>query len=310
MNPTTGMFQTLVAASSIATQNLRFTNAMLRSVHLEMKPAAESPGPFTTLNVIIPTVNEGDAADIQAGPLQPTDTADVAVSIPFNHKDSVSFLIRDWDKVRTPLNLSNTFVKPKLEALLRKVNRRLAAFVTAAIFPNYAQVNGAGTSKFARVDLTTMWASLVNAGVPVEDEGAMTFVTSPTAYGNMMADTSFYQEFVVGLAAAVKAQQSGQIVQQLNSVVKYDQQLAPASGTPQPGLMFHRGAIAMVTAPLPAAGTDAVLEQIIYPVDGVNLPVQIQMQYSIKDQGWLINLACAHGEAVIRPEYGSYGVTA
>jgi hypothetical protein len=310
MNPTTGMFQTLVAASSLATQNLRFTNAMLRSIYLDMKTAAESPGPFTTLNVIIPTVNEGDAADIQAGPLQPTDTSDNVVSIPFNHKDSVSFLIRDWDKVRTPLALSTMFVKPKLEALLRMVNRRLVNFVTSAVFNKYAAVTGTGTSKFARVDLTTAWANLVNAGVPIEDEGSMTFVTSPTCYGNMMSDQAFYQEFVVGLQAAVAAQQSGQIVQQLNSVVKYDQQLAPASGTPQPGLMFHKAAVAMVTAPLPSAGTEQILEQIIYPIDGVNLPVQIQMQYSIKDQGWLINLACAHGEAVIRPEYGSYCVTA
>ena len=60
----------------------------------------------------------------------------------------------------------------------------------------------------------------------------------------------------------------------------------------------------MVTAPLPSSGSDQVREQIIYPLEGVDLPVQIQMQYSIKDQGWLINIACAYGESVIRPEYG------
>ncbi len=100
--------------------------------------------------MIIPTVNEGDAADIQSGPLQPTDTSDNTVSIPFNHKDPVSFVIRDWDQVRTPLKLADLFLKPKLEAPLRKVNRRVANFFTATNFNVSTTISGVGTAKFAR----------------------------------------------------------------------------------------------------------------------------------------------------------------
>ena len=88
-----------------------------------------------------------------------------------------------------------------------------------------------------------------------------------------------------------------------NAQVKWDQQI-PLTSSKETGLFFHRNAIAMVTAPLPASGSSDVKETYIYPRK--DLPVQLQMQYSLKDQGWLIAMNCAHGETIFRANHGAF----
>ena len=133
---------------------------------------------------------------------------------PVQPQDSVSFVIRDWDQVRTPLKLADLFLKPKLEALLRKVNRRVANFFTATNFNVSTTISGVGTAKFARGDFAAAWTALTNLGCPTEEEGDLFFLTSPTAYANTAADTTFNQQFVVGESAAIQAQQKGRLVDQ------------------------------------------------------------------------------------------------
>jgi hypothetical protein len=305
-NPTSGQFQTLVAAANIASQNLKFSNQMLRSVYLDYKPIAQTPGATVTLNVNIPTVSEGDTQDIGGGPLQPTDYAYTSTSIPFNHNDSTSFVVKNWDEIRTPADLSKMFIKPRLESLLRKINRRLANLVTATSFNSYAAITGAGTAKFSRADLGAAWALLANSGVNIEDPDNLFLVVTPTAYSNMMVDTTFYYENIVGVEASVQATQKAMIAPQFNASIRWDQQIPQATGPVEAGLFFHRNAIAMVTTPAIQANDPSVKETLLFPVEGVDLPVLLQMQYSIKDQGTLVNMICCHGETVVRPEHGVF----
>jgi len=302
------MFQTLVAAANSASANLSFANAFLDLVFKGYSPKETSPGSYVSLNILIPTVDEGNANDIGSGPIVTTSTTDNVMSLPFNHKDNVSFVIKSWDQVRTPADLERLYLKPSLEALMRKINRRVAAFATTASFSTYAPVLGIKAASFNRLDLTAAWTLLTQAGVPVEDEADIYFVTSPLAYGNMLGDQNFYQMYVSGQEAAEQAQQKARLIRQYGAQVRYDQMVPAYAGAQQTGLYLHRNAIAMATAPLPAANDPSVKEMIIFPKP--DLPVQIQMQYSLKDQGTLVVMNCGHGEAVIRPEYGVIVATA
>jgi hypothetical protein len=307
MNPTTGMFQTLVAGASAASQNLQYANSLIDSIYWDYQPVVATP--FTTLNVLIPTVNEGNVVDIQAGPIQPTDYQYNQIGIPFSKHFSEAFVIKSWDQIRTPADLARIFIKPAYEALLRKVNRTLAAYVQNAsgYFNSYTTVTGAGTSKWARGDITLGWANLVNAGVPVMDAANMFFITTPLAYSNMLSDQTFIYQYIVGDGNQTSAQDNAQLRSIYGTTVRFDQHLTPASGTAQPGLLFHRYAIAAVTANPPSNTAPHVVET-IQLLKGV-LPVQLQMSYSLQDQGWVVHLHLYWGALVARPEMGQYMAT-
>lgn len=300
-NSTSGMFQTLVAASSLATQSLRFQNAGIRSIYLDHQPNATFQ-PFTTLNVLIPTVNEGDVENIGAGPLQPKDTTHNNVSITLDFKESTSFSIQSWDQVRTPARLNELFMQPKLEGLLRKVNRRVMNLLTSTNFNTYTKITGGSDDKFSRAELATCWANLDNAGVPTDDANNLVFLTDPIAYANMMSDTAFFQESIVGVEASVRATQRAMIAPQFNATIRRDQQMPIESAGKKMGIMMHRYAVAMVIPSMPSLGGD-IQETTIFPIE--KLPIQVQMQPSLIGQGTVINMQIGFGVRVVRPEYGS-----
>ena len=261
------------------------------------------------MNVNIPSVNAGDAADIGSGPLNPADTTQQTVPIVLSHHVSASFVIKSWDKIRTPVMLQELYIQPKLEALLRTSNAYVTSLFNATTFSTYANVAGT-TNVWGRTALSTMWANLAGQGVPVYQPNNLALITHPAAYGAMMADTTFFQAYVVGESAAVEALQRGALVPTLNAKVLFDQQM-PLSGGKNTAIFLHRYAIAGVCAPPPSnEELGQVQEVTIYPVaEAPNFAVQIQMAYSIKDQGTVINLHTNLGFNVIRPDHGSFGVS-
>lgn len=314
-NDITGLFETRVIPAGVAAaQALQYTKASLRAIYWDYKAEGGEIG--QTMNVNIPVVNQGDAVDIGSGPLQTSDTDQVTVPIVLSHHVSASFVIKSWDKIRTPIMLQELYLQPKLEALLRQANGYVTALFTTSSFPTYSSVqSSSGTAAaqqtFTRGNLTTMWGNLAGEGVPVYQPNNLAFITHPAAYAGMMADSNFFQAYIVGEGAAVDVLQRGALVPTLNAKVLFDQQVA-ASGSNYVGMFLHRYAIAGVCAPPPSnEELGQVQEVTIYPVaEAPNFAVQIQMAYSIKDQGTVINLHTNLGFSVTRPDFGSYGLSA
>ena len=316
LNPTTGLFQTILAAASDAADNLRYANAFVDAIYWDFKPVVATPN--TQLNVIIPTVDEGDVTDIQSGPLNPTDTDHNSVNINYNKHFSTSFVIKSYDQNRTPQELKKTYLKPRMEALLRAVNRTIALQFTTTNFgtsatpvAGYAAVTGTTSGYFVRSDIASCWANLVNEGVPVDEEENMFFLTSPTAYGSMLGDQTMSYSYIVGEDVAKSVQQRAKLRLTLGAEPRYDQHLskvAAANGFTagkQPGILMHRYAVAAVTAqPPPTPTTVSHIEEEIVWLKDV-LPVQIQAGYSLKDQGTLVNIHCYWGVNVARADYAS-----
>jgi hypothetical protein len=317
MNQLGGLFQTLVAATSAAADNLEYANSFVDAIYWDFKPVVATPN--TTLNVIIPTVNEADVADIGNGPLMPTDTDHNNIAIPYNRHFSTSFIIKAWDQSRTPQDLERTYLKPRMEALLRTVNRTIAQQFTTTNFgtsatpiPGYAIAQGQTTGYFLRTDLTTPITNLVNEGVPMEASNDLFFLTSPQAYYSMVADQTMSYSFIVGEQESHDAINRGKLAMQLGAQPRYDQHLGQiatslgfASGK-QPGILMHRYAVAAVTATPPPTDqqVSGIQEQIVW-LKKV-LPVQIQAGYSLKDQGTIVNIHCFWGVSPARPDFASF----
>jgi hypothetical protein len=316
VNTTTDLFQTLVAAAEDAADNLQYANAFVDAIYWDFHPVVATPN--TTLNVIIPNVNEGDVTDIGSGPLQPTDTDHDAIQISYNRHFSTSFIIKAWDQARTPQQLSKTYVKPRMEALLRVVNRTIATqFNTTSMgtgatpIAGYSLLTGATSGYFLRSDINAAWENLVNAGVPVDSPSDLFFVTSPTAYGGMLGDSTMSYSYIVGDQAGKDARERAKLSLTLGAEPRYDQhfgQISVANGFTsgkQPGVLAHRYAVAAVTAqPPPTDQQKARIDEEIVWLKDV-LPVQIQMGYSLKDQGTIVNMHCYWGVAVARPNFCS-----
>jgi hypothetical protein len=302
-NDTGGLFQTLVAASSDAAEALKFQNALVDAIFWDYKPDPQQP--FTGLTVNVPSVDESDVADIGSGPLLPSDTKHSTITVPFNQHFSTSFVIKTWDQARTPTQLKDKYMKPKMEGLLRRVNRTIAGLVNTTNFSTYSLITGATTGEIVRADIKTAWANLANAGAPVEDDGNMFLIESVNSYGAQVADSNFINQYIVGDRAAIEAQQRAKLVTQYGCEVRYDQHFPTGmlGSSKEPGLFMHRYAIAAVTSP-PHPSDDPSVKEFTFKLKG-QLPVQVQVQYSLKDQGYLVNIHCWWGLKVARPELGS-----
>lgn len=308
-NQTAGLFETRVLpAAAAAVKHLEYSKAFAESIYWNFDSNG-SRGQTSNLN--IPKVTDADATDIAGGAIAPSDTDHDTVPIVINQHPSVSFTVQSWDKVRTPVDLQNLYLQPKLESLLRKINKTIADLAVTGNFNSYTAITG-GTDTFTRANLTKAWANLTGAGVPTMDAGNLSFISNPGVYANMMGDENFFKESIVGKDVAELIQRKAVFAPTLNAVIKFDQQ-SPIVATKSTGLFFHRHAIGGVCVRPPALslGGDGIKEAIIYPFrnkagNANEFPVQIQMQASVNAQGAVIHMHAMFGLAVCRKQYGQY----
>ncbi|WP_165231384.1 hypothetical protein [Aquisphaera insulae] len=309
-NSVSGIFETrLVPATVMAIQSLTYTKAALGSIYWDFQAAGGEIG--QTMNVPIPRVDQSDAADIGGGPLQPSDTQHDLAQITLSNHISASFVIKSWDAVRTPEKLSELYVQPKLEAALRQCNSLVTGLFTSSNLNAYSSLTSGAASTFQRADVNKLWGYLVGNGCPTSQSGNLTFLTHPAAYANMLSDTAFYSAQVVGEDAARMAQQGGVLVPALGATIKFDQQM-PTPSSKYAGVFLHRWAVAGVCAPPPSnAELGGVEETYVYPLaDAPKFTFQIQMGYSLRDQGTLINIHTNVGFKIVRKDFAAYAVTA
>ncbi len=319
-NPTTGLFQSLVAGMSRASANLTYENAFIDAIFWDYKPVVATPQ--TELVVVIPTVDEADVTDIGSGALNVTDTDHNVVRVPYDKHFSTSFVIKTWDQNRTPQELERTYLTPRLEALKRKINRSIALVANTTNFgtgatpiPGYALITGGTAVYLLRADIGQGWTQMVNNGVPMDDQQNLFLITSPAVYAGMLGDTTMSYQYITGLDTAVAAQQRAKLAIQWGASVRYDQhysQLAVTNGftaSHGPSILMHRYAIAGVTSQPPPSDNPAVRESISW-IGNNNIPVQMQVGYSMEKQGTLVHLHCYWGVKAARPDFASLIQTA
>ena len=182
-NPTTGMLMTVLDALSRAQMNLKYQNAFLKRIFWDFQPIVAVP--YSTLNVNVPTVNEANVVNIGAGPLQPNPYSFTTVPITLSFNQSNAYIVYDWDQTRVAYDLEQFFFQPKLEELMRSINRLIVNLFTAANFPTYPLFTGTGTNpgQVMRGDITKAWGNLATTGVPLEDYDNVSLMVQTKTYG-------------------------------------------------------------------------------------------------------------------------------
>lgn len=303
-NTTTGLFDTMVAAAqdSAAQMATKYQNKMLDSVYYAYSPIAQG-AVGQTIQINIPAANEGNVVDIGQGDIQVTDTDHTTVNLTINKKFSTAFRVSGYTQSLTSQNLQQLYTDERMESLLRKMNRFLASFITSTNFNSYTQITG-GADVFTRSHLTTAKRNLALTGVP--DDGQLRFITHTTPYHNMLNDSSFSQESIVGAAPADETRK-GVFMPQLGFELMHDQHIpVPSAGTYN-ALAFHPYAIAARCLVEPSQQDGSIKETLVYPRP--NVPVKIQMWNSGDKQGRIVHMSIVCGAAVVRPEFGSILVT-
>lgn len=304
-NPTTGLFETAVAAFNEGAAALKFSNTMLENVYMGHAPATGGVG--ETISINVPTVAEGDVVDIGAGDIEVSDNAHATYSLTINTKLSIAKIIRGFDQLRSPADMRRLYSDAWLESLVRKANRAVCNLVTSANFASYSSITG-GADTFTRANLATAWNNLAGGGAPLGDAANLRFVTGNTPYSSMLADTAFFQESLVGVDAAEAATRKAVIMPQYGAEIQWDQMFPqPSAGATYAGLFFHKHAIAMRAAVEPSQADSHIEEFLVYPKP--NLPIKVQTWNSGEKQGRVFHMSLVFGLKVVRPEYGSYLVT-
>lgn len=293
-------FETLVAASNIAAAAPKFTNAMLDCAYTGNQPLYNH-AVGTNLEIIIPTVDTTTVTNIGNGGISKTNTAHNKASLTLSTKQSTSFTIQSFDQLRSALELSELYVGPRMEALLRKADADFLSAVVPGYTTNAIQAGTGG--KFSRTQLSTAKTLLDNQGCPTDDAANMFIVTSPSVYNTTAADSTFSQNYYVGTTAAEQALEKGILVPALGATMKKDQQFPTGSGGTNYGLLMHRYSFAARFAVEPKLLDDNFLrETVVFPKP--NVPVKIQMWNDPNSQGLTIHLSTVYAYTVARPEYG------
>ncbi len=304
-NDTTGLFKTVLsAATGAASQILQYKNAFIDAINWDYQAELRAEQ-GQAITIVLPTVDEGDVVDSQGGPYTPTDTRHSTSTITLDKDFTSSYIVRSWDQVRTRAELHDKYFKPRLEALVRKVNRTIAEQVTSTNFNSYSVITGSGADLFNRSDFAGAWKNLAAAGVPVDDEANMAIIMSTAAFGNMLGDSNFFSESIVGISSAEAIQKRAMVMSILGAKPYYDQHLAKYTANREPAILMHRLAISGVTVNPLSGATDRA---IIFPKP--NLPVLVEVGYSIKDRGYVVGMTCQWGLKVTRPDFASLVETA
>jgi hypothetical protein len=306
-NPSAGLFQTLTSAAMDLKTPLTLRKAMLSKVYIHDQPIPGTVG--QVININIPTTNIGNATDIGAGAIQVVDASYNTQSIVVNKNISTARIIRDFTASLTPENLRQLYLAPAIEEVSQKANLAICSLVTSANFSNYTSISG-GTKTFSRGNIANAWANLAGVGVPIEDAGNFHFVTSHVAYGNMLQDTNLINEAIVGINAAESAQQTARLMPAFGSLLDYDPQFPqPTAGSTYAGLLFHKNAIALAPV-MPIDEAAPHVTTLPWSPPGSGFVFRIQSWYDPREQGQILHVHCMFGLAVVRPEYGSYLVSA
>ena len=307
-NTLTGIFNTIVLPATLAAaQAPKFKNAIHKRVWTY--PQTKSATVGQTVSIDIPTVDEADVIDIGNGDVQIRDGVHTNVPIVVNNNPSTAWKIPDFDNVRSPLDFQRLYMDAKMEAVLRKVNRSIANLATS--FDAYTAITSTASNvnSFARKDVTDAWINLRTAGAPdsLEDN---TFIAHHVPYGNMMGDTTWAQESVVGINQAEALQQGARFSPQYGVMIDYDQTMPLTSGGKYTALMLNRYAIGVVPiAPTLKSAPGFLEESIVYPGNG-DLAFHVQMWIDPKAQGYIVHIHCIYGLAILRKAFGSLLQTA
>ena len=305
-NTISGFFQTVVAAATEATQVLKPTWNMHRSIYWDFNPA-ERGVLGQTINVPIPTDPTANVADIGSGDNQLSDVTANTTSIVFDRHPQYGFTIRDFEQFNSPILLRRLFLDAALTGIKNNINNVICGLLTTSNFTTNSAISATGHVITIPQFLQGLGV-LADQRVPVENNPEdMSLLLQSQPYYTIMDGTTggsgaaWNQAFIAGNRIAEQLRSTGSWPNAYGVSVKLDQQL-PTSGTggsrTYTAALLHRWAVAGVSRPLPAP--DQKVVDFTY-MDFDDVSIRIQLGYNLWPKGgYVVIVDAGYGVKVVR----------
>lgn len=306
-----GLFQTVVAAATEATQLLAPTHDILNAIYWDHRP--DQPGILgQTLNVAIPQDPTSQVQDIGTGDGVLSDIGFNTVAILFNKHPYFGFPVRDYEQFNTPYQIRTNFLDAALTGVKNKINAQVAALFTTANFTTNTAVSA--TSHVVTVpQFLAARTVLADQYVNVNDSKNMTCVLPSTPYMAMMdgttggAGAAWTQAFIVGSKTAESIHEQGEIPVAFSTTFRLDQQM-PTTGAVGSrtftGFYGHRYAVAGVSRAIATPPEAMKVVDYTY-IDWNGLSIRVMMGYNQFPKGGLVvTIDAGYGLKVVRENMG------
>jgi hypothetical protein len=229
-NSINGFLERLTAAAGDYNKAKVGTLGYLDSVFKDVRPEVARMG--QTIRIYFPDV--GAFTDQAANDWSPEDLNPGYVDVPFGQRPGKAILVRDFEQFQTSTDIIEQFIDPNYKRASEFANGQIANLLTSANFNAYTPLAGS-KAKVAIGDAQLAWNLLVKNKVPVRDPGNSALLLHPDVHANMLTDSTWYQESLVGAMIASGTRQNAAEPGTASNVAfnftrLYDQQ-APTSVT-------------------------------------------------------------------------------
>jgi hypothetical protein len=244
--------ETLLAASGEYNEAKVAQTELLDCVHKDISTEAARIG--KTVDVYFPDV--GPMQNVGNGILTPRSVSPNYISLVFQNRVGAALQFQDFEQWQTATDLAQKFFDPLYKRAREYLNGQLTALATTSNFSSNAPINGSKFQEVQVTDSTNAWSVLADQKVPMRDSSKMHLAVHNAVYRNMIGDTAWTQESLVGIAIAQQARETGKLANTFNFTPVWDQQMPSASGTIIYGQVQPASSSSTVTGTATAFTTD------------------------------------------------------
>jgi len=306
-NTVSSFYQTLVTASTEASQALVGPNAFLDAIYLDYKPEAASIG--QTLNVPIPAIVTGSVADGGVADPTFTDISFTTEAIVFNKHPQFNYIVRDFEQFNSPLLIRQVFLDAAIKGVAEYIDEQVSGLFTTGNFTTNSAISTTShvvtTAQFLQ-GMAVLLAQRVNCN----DVQNMSFIQHPVPWTALMGDSNWTQQSIASELVAERVRNSGAIGASYGATIAHDL-FTPVSGSAPnrtfTGCYFHRWAVAVATRPLPPP--DAKVADYMY-IMYKGIPIRITLAWSVLKNGYCVLVEAGFGMKVVRENMGQLFSTA
>ena len=198
MNTIDAWLERLTAASGEFNRAKVGKLAFIGNVYLNVRPEVARNGQ----TIRIPFPDTGGWADMAANEWSPTPTTPQYVDVPFGQRPGYAVLFSDFEQMQTATQLVDEFLYPMYLRGQEYANAQIANLITPSLFSTYPALQ---STIIAEVDINTAanaWDTLVGNKVPIQDPDQAALIVHNNVHRNMLTDTNWYQENLVGALIA------------------------------------------------------------------------------------------------------------
>ena len=170
----------------------------LDSVYLNIRPEVARMG--QTIRIYYPDV--AAFTDQANNDWSPESLNPGFVDVPFGQRPGKAILVTDFEQFQTSTDIIDQFIDPNYKRAQEYANGAVAGLFTAANFSAYPALQSSKLGSVGIEDAANAWDVLVGNRVPISDPENASLLVHNNVHRNMLTDTNWYQESLVGAVIA------------------------------------------------------------------------------------------------------------